>query len=129
MKGLIFNASSKTLDKIAPTLPNMVETLGDWFQQITFTKIKKETINYQVVETLTEIAFMGVVENVAPSNLDIRQEGQRRWQYISVWASPELELELDDRFKYLDKTYRVMQKNDWSVYGYVQYECTEDYTK
>lgn len=129
MRTLIFNANARTLDKITPNVPNVQDTLNDWFQTIVFTRIKKETINFQVVETLTEIAFRGVVENIAPSELDMMPEGQRRWEYISVWATPELELNIDDRFKYQSKNYRVTKKNDWSVYGYVQYECTEDYTK
>jgi hypothetical protein len=129
MRGLIFNANSKTLDQMAMTLPDLQDALMGWFQNIVFTRIKKETVNFQVVETFTEIAFRGVVENVSPSNLDMKQEGQRRWEYISVWSTPDLELSIDDRFKYQNKNYRVLQKNDWSAYGYVQYECTEDYTK
>lgn len=129
MKGMIFNANTRTLDNISPNLPNMENTIMDWMQTIIFTMIKKTTENFQVIEKETKVVFQGIVENIKPSNLDMKPEGQRKWRWISVWSSPELELQIDDRFNYQHVNYRVMSKNDWSVYGYVQYECMEDYEK
>lgn len=127
MKNIIFNANSRTLDQITPNLPNMGATLTEWLQTITFTVVKKTTENFQVIETVKSIVFEGIVENVQPQNLDIRQEGQRKWRYISVWSTIDLELNPDDKFDYQRVKYRVMSKNDWSNYGYIQYECVEDY--
>ena len=128
MKTLIINANTRTLDQIAPTLPNMRDALNEWFQNIVFTMVKKMTTNFELVETNTQIQFQGVVENIKPQDLDMRPEGQRKWRYISVWATPELELNPDEIFTYQGINYRVMTKNDWSSYGYVEYECAEDYS-
>jgi hypothetical protein len=129
MKTLIINANAKNLDQITPSLPNMTSTLTDWFQVITFVMIKKKVENFQVSESPTSITFQGVVENIKASNLEMRPEGQRKWAWISVFTTPELELEIDEVFRYQNKNYRVMTKNDWGVYGYLEYECMEDYTK
>jgi len=91
--------------------------------------IKKTTDNFQVVETEKQIVFQGIVENLKPTDLEMKPEGQRKWRWISVWTTPELELEIDDRFSYQHVNYRVMSKNDWTAYGYASYECMEDYEK
>lgn len=129
MKGMIFNANTKTLDQITPNLPNMSGVLTDWMQTIIFNMIKKTTDNFQVVETEKQIVFQGIVENLKPTDLEMKPEGQRKWRWISVWATPELELEIDDRFSYQHVNYRVMSKNDWTAYGYASFECMEDYEK
>lgn len=127
MKPFITNANSRTLDQISPTLPQM--NLTSWFQNITFTVVKKQTINFEVVETQTKLVFQGIVETVDPSKLTVTNVGERRWNQMSVWTTTDLELNNDDLFYYLGVPYRVMQKYDWAPYGYFQYECSEDYKK
>jgi hypothetical protein len=125
----ITNANSRSLDQITPTLPTMEATISDWFQNLTFTVIKKETINFEVVETRTNIQFQGIVEFQSPQNLDISPTGQRKWKKMSVWATPDLTLNPDDIFIYQGIPFRVMYKNDWSAYGYNSFECVEDFRK
>ena len=127
MKTLIVNANTRTLDRVTPNLPNMRETMTEWFQPLQFILVKKSVENFEAVETQTVVSFSGIVENISPQELQMRPEGQRKWEYINVWAGPELELSVDDIFRYQNKNYRVMTKNDWSSYGYVQYQCAEDY--
>ena len=45
-----------------------------------------------------------------------------------VHADPSLQLEVDMVIKYIGKQYRVMQKMDYSLYQYVQYDIIEDFT-
>jgi hypothetical protein len=106
----------------------MTEAMSNWYQPITFVLITKETINFQVVETRAEIMFNGVVESITPTALMIKPEGQRNWNYINVWVSGSIDLKNDDQFLYQSKVYRVTMENDWSPYGYQQFECVEDYT-
>lgn len=123
----IFNANSRPLSSGTPSLPNMREAMLDWFQVLTFTLIRKETINFQLVETKTPITFRGIVQNGTPSTLEMKPEGQRKWDYIDIWATPELKLGIDDVFGYMGKNYRIISKNDWSQYGYNQFQAVEDY--
>ena len=127
MKSIIVDAASKTLDQLSPTTPNMRDTVSEWFQTLEFTLIKKAVDNFELVETRTTIIFQGIVESITPQQIQMRPEGERKWGYINVWASAELVLSIDDVFRYQQVNYRVVSKNDWSAYGYVQYECAEDY--
>lgn len=103
--------------------------LTSWFQTITFTVVKKVIVNFETIETQTKVVFQGIVETVDPSKLTVLPVGERRWNMISVWTSTDLELSPDDLFYYNNAPYRVMQKYDWQPYGYIQYECSEDFKK
>lgn len=127
MKQFIVNANSKPLDQITPTVPTM--NLTSWFQNITFTIIKKTLINFEIIETQTQIVFQGIVETVDPAKLSVLPLGERRWNQMTVWTSTDLELNIDDVFIYQQVPYRVTRKYDWQPYGYLQYDCAEDYKK
>lgn len=125
----IFNANSLTLDKITGSLPNVSGALLDWFQPITFVIIKKTTVNFKLVEERSNYTFMGVVESQTPQQLQMKPEGQRSWNYLNIWSLPNVSLKIDDIFCYQGKDYRVLSKNDWSQYGYAEFECVEDYKR
>ena len=105
----------------------MRDTLSNYFQQTTFINIVKSVVNGQVVETQTPYCVLAIVEVMSGQQLMIKPEGQRQWRWISVWAYPDLFLNTDDIVQYLGVNYRVDHKNDWSVYGYLQYDLVEDY--
>lgn len=127
MKAPIFNANTLLLNQNSGTLPNMRDTLSNYFQQTTFINIVKSVVNGQVVETQTPYCVLAIVEVMSGQQLMIKPEGQRQWRWISVWAYPDLFLNTDDIVQYLGVNYRVDHKNDWSVYGYLQYDLVEDY--
>ena len=123
----ITNAASILLDEITGTLPNMSGTLVNYFQNLEFNVITKTVVNFKLIETKTTVAFRGVVEAITGQQLMIKPEGQRNWTWINVWALPNLVLKPDDIFEYKGVRYRVMKRNDWRAYGYVQYDCCEQY--
>lgn len=129
MSFFIRNANSKPLSQQGSTLPNMSETLSDWYQNIIFIKVKKITQNFELIETNIEISFQGIVEGMNPTDLAMKPEGQRKWEWIVVWTGGEIDLNVDEIFQYRSKKYRVMKKNDWAVYGYQNFEAVEDYTR
>jgi hypothetical protein len=106
----------------------MEESLNGWYQQVTFTRITKSLTNYDLTETETPISFMGLVAPASSEALEMRPEGQRSWRHQEVWASPTLVLSTDDVIVYLGVRYRVVDKTDYSVYGYVNYVLCEDFT-
>jgi len=123
----IVNANTVPLSSNPGTLPNMGETIMGWFQNLTFSVITKTIVNMVVQETYTPVSFLGVIEALSPQLLAIKPEGQRQWTWYTVWALPNLVLKPDDIFTYLTVTYRVMKRNDFTQYGYVQYEIVENY--
>lgn len=124
----IWNANQVTLDQNPGTLPNMSGTLTDYFQSITFTKIVKTTVDFQLVEVENPITFQGVVQPFKARELSMKPEGQRKWKWQTIHALPGVPLSVDDVVVYGGLRYRIMQSNDYSRYGYVEYHAVEDYT-
>ena len=129
MSSPITNAKDTTLDQITGTLPNVSNAMLDWFQKITFILIKKSVVNFKLLEERSPYIFMGIVESITPTKLLMKPEGQRQWNYLNIWTLPNVELKIDDIFSYMGKEYRIERKNDWSVYGYLEFEAVEDYKK
>ena len=108
-----------------PNLPLVVEALWDLGLSIQFAVIGKATVDFQTVESVTDIIdFIGVLQPIPPRKLMVKPEGQRTWKWWTLYATQELELDwvISDEEK---KIYRVMSKTDWSQAGYIEYELTE----
>lgn len=125
----IFNAGSVPLSKNPGTLPNMADTIMNWFQLLTFEQVTKTVdATFQVQETTTPLQFQGVVQPFTAQQLRMKPEGQRLWKWYGIHALPVLQLSPDDVL--IDQSgthFRVMGKTDFTQYGYVYYETVQDY--
>ncbi len=125
---MIFNAKDLPLGSTHGTLPNMQNTLTDWFQRMTFTVITKAVINFQDVETEVETTALGVRQPFSARQLMMKPEGQRSWRWETIHADQSLILTVDDVVVFDSIRYRVMQIMQWKEYGYVEYHICQDYT-
>ena len=125
----IFNASSVPLDQNSGTLPNVGDAMLDYFQAMTFsTVVKAVQQGGTVVETPTPVTFQGVWQPLSPRAVEMKPEGQRKWNWYRCHADPSLGLKPDDVVTYLGVQYRVMGKWDFSLYGYNEYQLVDDYS-
>ena len=125
----LHDAADVPLSKNPGTLPNMSDVIGNWFQLLTFDKVIKTIVNFNVVETTTPLMFQGVFQPFTKQKLMMKPEGQRLWKWFMVHAWPTLILNPDDVI--IDQSgtqYRVMEKNDLKEYGFVEYDLVQDYT-
>jgi hypothetical protein len=122
------NAKDTPLNQQQGTVPQMGGALLDWFQTMVFGVVTKTTTNFQVIEDMEEITFKGVIQPFTSRQLLLKPEGQRAWSWFMVHSDPSLQLNVDMVIKYLGKQYRVMQKMDYSLYEYIQYDIIEDFT-
>ena len=123
---MISNASSKSITPNA--LPNMSGTILDWFQPLTFTRMTKTVVDFKLVESPSSVSFMGVIQPLSPQQLAMKESGQRAWIWKQIHALPDLVLNIDDVISFGSKSYRVMEKLDYTEYGYVEFHIVEDYT-
>lgn len=124
----IQNAKDKTLTQNTGTMPNLVQALANWFQPMTFTTIVKIVEGFQSVETPTSVDFRGVWQPFTAQQLMMKPEGQRKWKWFTVHAETGLVLEPDEVVSYLGTQYRVKDKIDYTLDGYVEYHLIEDFT-
>lgn len=123
----IQNASSIPLNLNTGTVPDVSGALRDWFQPMTFTKIVKSVLNFKLVETVTNVDFLGVVDP-GSQPLKMMTNGQRKWNSFTCYTQPGVPLEPDDVVVYLGTRYRVKNKFDYTIYQYVRYELEQDFT-
>jgi len=106
--------------------PGVLESFRDWGQYLTFNKITKTIVDYQVVETPFERSFEGMLLTQTPQQLSIKPEGQRTWMWWTL-VTDEL-LTLDDIIKDEHNTeYRLMTKSNFAIAGFYSYEIVEQY--
>lgn len=126
--GIMQNAANIPLNAQQGSVPNVGGAMLDWFQRTVFTVVSKSVAAFQVVEVGAAITFWGVVQPLTGRKLEIKPEGQRRWNWIWVHSQTQLPLTTDDVINYLGIQYRVMSEKNYAIYGYYEYELVNDYT-
>lgn len=123
----INNAKDVPLNANSGTVPDMSGTLQDWYQKMTFGVITKTVTDFQVVESVVEIQFMGVWQALDNRKLMLKPEGQRAWSWYTLHSQPTINLKVDDIIIYLTRQYRVMSKKNFSLYKFQRYELIGDW--
>lgn len=124
----IKNASNTPLNANSGTVPDMSGALLQWFQPMIFGIVTKTVTDFQVVETVNDVKFMGVWQPLSLRQLMLRPEGERAWSWYWLHSDPSLDLHVDDIVVYLTKQFRVMAKKDYSLYQYQEYQLVQDWT-
>lgn len=109
-------------------LPDVSDALLDWFQNMTFDLITKTITDYDLTETATTVSTKGVRQPFSAQQLSIKPEGQRAWKWETLHCLPNVKLNPDDIVVFNGVRYRVMEKLDYSEYGYLEYHIIQDYT-
>lgn len=113
------------------TVPNMMETLTDYLQNLSFTQVVKTNVGFEVLETPTTTNFFGLFMPFSPRELQILDIGQRAWSWFSLYTMLPLTLQVDDvvTFPTLNnKPTRVMSRADYGLYSYIVYKLSQDWT-
>ena len=124
----VVSANSVLLTQNPGTLPDMNDSIKEWFQPMTFEVLTKTVVNFQVVETPSTTSFQGIWQPFSPKELKILPQGERDWSWFKLHADPSLALNPDDVVQYQSVQYRVMSKLDYTNYGFIEYSLVQDYT-
>ena len=126
--GTIGNGKNTPLNVKTGTVPDVGMAMRDWFQPMVFTRVVKQTVGFQDVETEEPINFEGVIQVFTPRQLLLKPEGQRAWTWLWLHADPSLTLNVDEIVSYLGVSTRIMARKDYTIYGYVEYHLVQDWT-
>lgn len=127
----IQNGANIPLNFQQGTVPNMGESLTDWFQKMSFIQIVKIGVGFELLETPTVTTFWGIVMPLSPRDLKILPEGERAWTLFKLYAQPVLTLQVDDVITFTsfnNKQTRVMSRENYAIYSYVSYTLCQDFT-
>lgn len=126
MKKLNFNKLKNINAALA--FPNMATTLYSWEVPLTLEKVIQDVIEGDLVTTTQQIDFKGVWQPLKDEALQFKPEGQRSWEWIWIHAvSSTLNLETADKVIFNQKRYKIVEKKDYSLNGFVEYQLVRDY--
>lgn len=108
-------------------LPNLRNPITKWFSKIDFIRVTKTISNFIVTETEEDDSFFGVVQNFDSRQLKILPEAQRAWTWKMIHATPDLQIDVDEKIRYRGVEYRCMNIRDFREYGYLEYHIVADY--
>lgn len=109
-------------------MPQMDTTLYGWEVPLTLEKVYQNVVEGDSTYTTKKINFKGVWQPLKDEALELKPEGQRSWRWIWIHAvAGTLNLETADKVIFKKKKYKVMDKKDYSLNGFVEYQLVADY--
>ena len=109
-------------------MPQMNTTLVGWEVPLTLVKIVQSVVEGDLQTTETQITFKGVWQPLKDEALELKPEGQRSWEWIWIHAqSSELDLNTADKVIFNNKRYKVIEKKDYGLNSFVEYQLCRDY--
>lgn len=120
---------NKSISSIAKSgMPQMGATLNGWEVPLTLIKITQDVIDGDLSTTETTYNFMGVFQPLSAEQLNLLPEGQRSWENVWIHCkSSQLNLETASKVKFNGKRYKITQKKDYGLNGYVEYMLILDF--
>lgn len=126
MAGLNFQ-KVKTLSGLSG-MPQMNNTLNGWEVPLTLVKVIQNVVEGDLVTTELVIDFKGVWQPFSYQQLALLPEGQRDWSHYWIHAkSGTLDLQTADKIIFQGNRYKVLERKDYGLNGYIEYHVIADY--
>mgnify|MGYP003633023030 FL=1 len=107
--------------------PQIQTALRGWQNKITLIKVSQVVQNFKNTTVEQYLIFKGVIQPLSGESLSIKPLESRSWQWLQIHTEKTLELETNDKIKYRNKTFKVMEKKDYSLNGYFEYHIVKAY--
>ena len=109
-------------------MPNMSTTLNGWETPLELVRLAQVISDGDAEYNEQTIAFQGVWQPLRDEQLQFKPEGQRSWKWFWIHAKAgTLNLNTADKIIFNGERYKVMEKKDYSLNGYVEYQVIQDY--
>ena len=109
-------------------MPNMAGTLNGWQVPLQLIRLVQTVSEGDVEYSEEYISFQGVWQPLRDEQLQFKPEGQRSWSWFWIHAvAGTLNLDTADKIIFNGERYKVMDKKDYSLNGFVEYHVVKDY--
>lgn len=109
-------------------MPQMQDALNGWQEKIILLKVSS-TIDDDglAVITKTPLSFLGTIQPLKPTQLQIDESGQRKYEWWQIHTKFKLHLTVGakDQIQFKGKLYKIMLNSDYSRNGFLEYHLIE----
>ena len=119
-------AANRTLAEGTAALPDVGFGIDHLLQPTRIAIIQTELVNGYSQEIPVYFNAQ-VARQPMPEELAIKMLGERSWRWHILHIKADVRLRTDDRVVIFGTKYRIMNKRDYSQYGFVEYQAIEDY--
>ena len=123
----IMNAKDRNQETLLGGLPDVSEAITGFFYPLVFQHMQKQLVEGFVQEIAVTVRTLGVRQPFKAQQLQMLAEGQRAWKWETIHCQPDVKLRPDDIILIDGVKFRVMEKYDYSPYGYLQFNIVSDY--
>lgn len=109
-------------------IPFIESAVLNWAEEIEIKIVGRYQENFKTKESYIHKTVLGILQP-ASKNLEYSKDGTKSFPQFTLFAETDLELSLDDQIVIEGKSYRVIGSQDYSLYGYVQFDLVKGYDK
>ena len=95
-------------------------------QPISVMTVTQQLINGYYKPITQTIATQASIQPL-PQELAIKMEGERNWRWSLIHILPNVDLNNNDLITLFGVQYKVMKKENWAQYGYMNYFVVEGF--
>lgn len=126
--GLNFSRNKNISGMVKSGMPQMDSTLNGWQVPLTLVRVTQSVTDGELTTSETQIKFQGVWQPFSMQQLALLPEGQRDWSHYWIHAkSGTLDLETADKIKFQGKRYKVIERKDYNLNGFIEYHVILDF--
>lgn len=109
--------------------PNLNSAIMAWAKPTNIFIAAKRLHDFKVIESYFE-KTVSIFRVPTGQQLEMKHEGQRSWNNETIYTDNSLDLKVDDIIIFEcaeSQKFRILNKTDWSQYGFNEYHITSDY--
>lgn len=124
---MLINANKLTIQQNVGGLPDVSAAVMILLQPVTVDLVIQQLINgyYKPIKNYSVNTQASV--QPLPQELAIKMEGERNWRWSLIHILPNVILNNNDLITLFGIQYKVMKKENWFQYGYVDYIVVEGF--
>lgn len=122
---MIVRGANKKISEV-PTLPFVADAVKAFLQPVKIGIMQKQQIDGYTQEIPIWKSTIASRQPMSQA-MSVKKEGNRSWRWHVIHITNDVDLETDSIIVLSNVRYRVMEKMNWSEYGYFEYHVIEDY--
>lgn len=122
----LVNAKDLTLPNNVGGLPDVGAAVMALLQPVSVGLVVQQLINGYYEPISTVVQTQASIQPL-PQELAIKMEGERNWRWSLIHILPNVVLNNNDLITLFGIQYKVMKKENWAQYGYLDYFVVENF--